>query len=135
MRSNGHKTGDDGGHGPVRRSLLARLAGQLLHVFGGFEASVVITATESGWDAHGQLLASDDERESFTFLRDMDPVFTLRFEDGSTVQVTLTKTGDRQFSAHRVHRTRPPAGQPSRRPVIRSLPIRAQFRATAQQSS
>lgn len=67
-------------------------------VIGGFEASVVITPTESGWDAHGHLLAGDDEHVFFTFLRDMDPVFTLRFEDGSTFQVTLTETGDRQFT-------------------------------------
>jgi hypothetical protein len=64
--------------------------------FGGFEISVVITPTGSGWDARGELLASDDERELFTFLCDMDPVFTLRFHDSSTVQVTLTPTGDRR---------------------------------------
>jgi hypothetical protein len=67
-------------------------------IFGGFEVSVVITTAESGWNARGQLLASDDERKVFTFLRDMDPVFTLRFQDGSTIQVTLTPAGDRQFT-------------------------------------
>ena len=71
-------------------------------IISGFEASVVITPTESGWDAHGQLLASyvegEGEVELFTFLRDIDPVFRLRFEDGSTFQVTLTETGDRRFT-------------------------------------
>jgi hypothetical protein len=28
----------------------------------------------------------------------MDPVFTLRFQNGSTVQVTLTPTGDQRFT-------------------------------------
>ena len=67
-------------------------------IIGDFEISVVITATESGWDARGELLASDDECELFTFLGDIDPVFTLRFQDGSTVQVTLTPAGDRRFT-------------------------------------
>jgi hypothetical protein len=66
-------------------------------IFGGFEVSVVITPAGPGWDAHGQLV-SDDEREVFAFLCDMDPVFTLRFQDGGTVQVTLTPTGDRRFT-------------------------------------
>jgi hypothetical protein len=67
-------------------------------IIGDFEISVVITPTGSGWDARGELLASDDERELFTFLGHMDPVFTLRFQDSSTVQVTLTPTGDRRFT-------------------------------------
>jgi hypothetical protein len=36
--------------------------------------------------------------EVFAFLHDMDPVFTLRFQDGSAVQVTLTPADDRRFA-------------------------------------
>lgn len=67
-------------------------------IISGFEIAVVITPTRSGWDARGELLASDDERVLFTFLGDMDPVFTLRFQDSSTMEVTLTPTGDRRFT-------------------------------------
>lgn len=61
-------------------------------------SSVVIVPTESWWDARGRLLAGGDECELFTFLRDMDPVFTLRFPDGSAVEVTVTPAGDRRFT-------------------------------------
>ena len=64
---------------------------------GGIEASVVITPAEAGWDEHGQLI-HDDEREALAFLCDMDPVFTLRFQDGGTVQVTFTLIDDRRFT-------------------------------------
>ncbi|PYC75296.1 hypothetical protein C7C45_03300 [Micromonospora arborensis] len=68
--------------------------------FGGIKISVVITPTETGWDAHGQLISdlSDDDREGFIFLCDMSPVFTLRFQDGSTVEVTVTPTDDDRFT-------------------------------------
>jgi hypothetical protein len=69
--------------------------------FGGVEVSVMITSIETGWDAHGQLvneLISDDEREGFALLCDMDPVLTLRFKDGSTIDVTVTPTDDNRFT-------------------------------------
>jgi hypothetical protein len=61
------------------------------------EVSVVITPIETGWDAHGRLI-HDDEPKPLAFLCDMDPVFTLRFQDGSTVQVTLTLDDDHRFT-------------------------------------
>ena len=64
---------------------------------GGIEVSVVITPAEAGWDAHGQLI-HDDEREALAFLCDMDPVFTLRFQDDDTVQVILTLIDGRRFT-------------------------------------
>jgi len=78
--------------------------------FGGIEVSVVIMSAKTGWDAHGQLI-NDAEREALAFLRDMDPVFTLRFRDGSTTQVTLTLTDDRRFTLADY------TGQQSQRPV------------------
>jgi hypothetical protein len=63
----------------------------------GAQVSVMITPTETGWDAHGRL-TRDDELEPLAFLCDMDPVFTLRFQDGSTVPVTLTLTCGHQFT-------------------------------------
>jgi len=67
---------------------------------GDIEASVAITPTDTGWDAHGQLNNStgDEERAAFAFLCDMDPVFTLRFQDGSTIDVTVTRTDDHRFT-------------------------------------
>lgn len=68
---------------------------------GGFDVSVVITRTKTGWDAHGQSAndpVSDDELEAFIFLCDLDPVFTLRFQDGSTFQVTVTRTDAHGFT-------------------------------------
>lgn len=65
--------------------------------FGGIEVSVVITPTETGWDAHGRLV-NDHDREGLAFLCELDPVFTLRFHDGSTVEVTLTPADDFQFT-------------------------------------
>jgi hypothetical protein len=68
---------------------------------GGYEASTIITPTDAGWDAHGQLIndeLTDDQLEWFAFLCDMDPVFTLRFQDGSTIEVILTRTDDHSFT-------------------------------------
>ncbi|MCU7727060.1 hypothetical protein ODJ79_25310 [Actinoplanes sp. KI2] len=67
---------------------------------GGCEIAVVITPTETGWDAHGHLISDDeDERDEFAFLCDLDPVFTLRFADESTVAVTVHPADDpRRFT-------------------------------------
>ena len=52
--------------------------------------SVVITVAETGWAAEGRLVGADDEgREGFAFLCDMDPVFTLRFDEESELAVTV----------------------------------------------
>jgi hypothetical protein len=54
------------------------------------EVTVVIAPTPGGWDAHGHLISdSDEDRDGFAFLCQLDPVFLLRFEDGSTVSVTV----------------------------------------------
>ncbi|GIE78695.1 hypothetical protein Aph02nite_46450 [Actinoplanes philippinensis] len=54
--------------------------------------SLVVTTTESGWAAEGRLLAAGDEqREGFALLCDLDPVFTLRFGDGSEFAVTVLR--------------------------------------------
>jgi hypothetical protein len=65
--------------------------------FGDIEVSVVITPVAKGWDAYGELV-NDDERRALTFLCDLDPVFTLRFQDSSTIQVALTPTSDSRFT-------------------------------------
>ncbi len=68
---------------------------------GGFEASVVVAPTDEGWTAHGELIndsARDDGREGFMLLCDLDPAFTLRFQDGSTIEVILTPTDQVQFA-------------------------------------
>ncbi len=63
----------------------------------GCEVSLVITPTETGWDARGRL-GSDEDQEAFAFLCELDPVFTLRFSDGSTVDVVVTPTDHRWFT-------------------------------------
>jgi hypothetical protein len=40
------------------------------------EVAVVIAPTRVGWDAHGHLIsASDEDRDGFAFLCNLDPVF------------------------------------------------------------
>jgi hypothetical protein len=51
---------------------------------------VVVAAAGSDWTAQGRLIIEDDDdRDGFVFLCELDPVFTLRFDDGSTVLVTV----------------------------------------------
>ncbi|MER7276657.1 hypothetical protein ABT369_19660 [Dactylosporangium sp. NPDC000244] len=62
-------------------------------LLGSVEVAVVITTSGAGWDAHGFLASDNDEdRDGFAFLCDLDPVFMLRFEDESTVAVTVHPT-------------------------------------------
>lgn len=56
--------------------------------------SVVITVAKNGWAAEGRLVgASDEERKGFAFLCDVDPVFSLRFDDETEVVVTVHRGG------------------------------------------
>ncbi|WP_327041919.1 hypothetical protein OG400_02210 [Micromonospora ureilytica] len=66
-------------------------------LFGSAEVTAVITASDAGWEAHGRLVGEiDEERDGFAFLCDLDPVFTLRFEDGSTFDVTVHAADDQR---------------------------------------
>ncbi len=48
-----------------------------------------------GWTAVGRLSSDNvDEREGFALLCDVDPVFTLRFDDESTIAVTVHPASD-----------------------------------------
>ncbi|MFG3302905.1 hypothetical protein [Micromonospora chersina] len=69
-------------------------------LLGSVEVAVVITASDAGWDAHGRLASdTDEDRDGFAFLCDQDPAFTLRFEEGGTVAVTVHPTDDdRRFT-------------------------------------
>ncbi|RKN35730.1 hypothetical protein [Micromonospora musae] len=69
-------------------------------LLGSIEVSVVIATAGAGWDARGRLVSKDDEdRDGFAFLCDLDPVFMLRSEDGSTVDVTVHPTDEyRRFA-------------------------------------
>jgi hypothetical protein len=56
----------------------------------GDEVMVVITATDAGWDAHGRLSSpSEHAHEGLTLLCEFDPVFTLRFDDQTSIPVTV----------------------------------------------
>jgi hypothetical protein len=61
---------------------------------GSIEVAVVISAAEAGWDAVGHLV-NDDDLDGFEFLRDLGPVFSLRFSDESTISVTVNPADDR----------------------------------------
>ncbi|MFF4892907.1 hypothetical protein [Micromonospora chersina] len=63
-------------------------------LLGSVEVAVVAALTDAGWRARGRLV-SDEDRETIAFLNDLDPVFLLRFEDGSTVPVTVHPDGHR----------------------------------------
>ncbi|GAA0236758.1 hypothetical protein [Cryptosporangium japonicum] len=64
-------------------------------LLGSAEVTVVITASDAGWDARAELISGDgDEREGLVLLCDLDPVFTLRFEDRSTVPVMVHMESD-----------------------------------------
>lgn len=69
-------------------------------LLGSIEVAVVVTASIAGWEARGRLVSdSDEDRDAFAFLCDLDPVFMLRFEDESTVAVAVHPTdGHRRFS-------------------------------------
>ncbi|MEU3456728.1 hypothetical protein ABZ671_24465 [Micromonospora sp. NPDC006766] len=69
-------------------------------LLGSVEVAVVITVAGAGWEGGGRLVSeSDEDREAFAFLCELDPVFTLRFEDESAVVVTVHPTdGHRRFS-------------------------------------
>jgi hypothetical protein len=57
---------------------------------GSAEITIVVTALEDGWDARGWLSEVEDEaRESFSFLHQVDPMFTLRFADDSVFDVIV----------------------------------------------
>jgi len=64
-------------------------------VLGSNEATVTITSTAGGWHAAGRLLTDDsDEREGFAFLCALDPVWSLRFDDGSTITANVELLDD-----------------------------------------
>ncbi len=64
-------------------------------LLGSAEVTVVITASDTEWNAQAELISEgDDEREGFAFLCDLDPVFTLRFEDGSAIPVMVHRDSD-----------------------------------------
>ncbi|GIF66631.1 hypothetical protein Ais01nite_46660 [Asanoa ishikariensis] len=69
-------------------------------LLGSVEVAVVVTADDASWSAQGHLASDTDEvRDGFAFLCDLDPVFTLRFEDESTVAVAVHPThGHRRFT-------------------------------------
>ncbi|MFG1656881.1 hypothetical protein ACGFIY_10175 [Micromonospora chersina] len=69
-------------------------------LLGSVEVAIVIAAVTGGWEADGRLVSeSDEDREAFAFLCELDPVFTLRFEDESVLAVTVHPTdGHRRFS-------------------------------------
>lgn len=61
-------------------------------LLGSAPVAVVVVATDAGWDAHATVLSGDDDVAA---LCEIDPVWTLRFDDGSTIPVLVSVDGDR----------------------------------------
>ncbi|WP_127501607.1 hypothetical protein [Actinoplanes solisilvae] len=62
------------------------------------EVSLEISTDGADWTARGDL-TTDDDREGFAFLCELDPVFSLRFDDESTVTVVVhPSTGSAPFT-------------------------------------
>ncbi len=64
------------------------------------EIAVVIATADTGWAAAGRLVSDDEEEhDGFIFLSDTDSVFILRFDDESTIAVTVhPPDGNRRFA-------------------------------------
>lgn len=66
----------------------------------------MVTASGSELVGHGRLVSDDDDdREGFVFLCEMDPVFTMRFDDGQALPVTVHNLEDdgRRFALAEYH--------------------------------
>lgn len=64
-------------------------------MLGSAEALVTVVSIDDGWTAEGRLVKDDaGELEGFAFLCTMDPVFTLRFDDESTITVNVRQLDD-----------------------------------------
>ncbi|GLW59554.1 hypothetical protein [Kitasatospora phosalacinea] len=64
---------------------------------GEFDVQVSIRPADDNWVCDALLgpeLLSDDRREVFDRLMDLDPVFTLRFHEGSEILVNVVKARD-----------------------------------------
>ncbi|MGV9314552.1 hypothetical protein ACWDR0_20555 [Streptomyces sp. NPDC003691] len=63
----------------------------------GVQVEVEVDVTGDGWTCEAAFdpgPLSDEDREGFDFLMDLDPVFTLRFGDGDETLVNVLRTGD-----------------------------------------
>lgn len=65
-------------------------------VLASAETQITITRSGNAWSARGQL-TNDEDREGFDFLCNLDPVFSLRFQDGSTITVSVHPLDNDQF--------------------------------------
>ncbi|MEU4095933.1 hypothetical protein [Streptomyces sp. NPDC026673] len=73
---------------------------------GEFDVQVADCVAEGNWDCDAELgpeRLSDDHREVFDLLMNLDPVFTLRFDEGSEIVVDVSRAGDGQRLALTVH--------------------------------
>jgi hypothetical protein len=87
-------------------------------VLASVQIAVVITAAGTGWTAEGRLISEDEEeRVGFAFLRDMDPVFILRFDDESTIAVTVHPPDDSGWFTLTEHT------EPTHRPINHRVEI------------
>ncbi|WP_246002079.1 hypothetical protein [Allorhizocola rhizosphaerae] len=67
-------------------------------LFASAEAAVTFAISATGWTATGRL-TNDEDREGFAFLCDLDAVFSLRFDDDTTITVNVESlTNHGQFT-------------------------------------
>jgi hypothetical protein len=60
---------------------------------GSVEVVVVVQVAADGWAGHASLVDEED-REGLDFLCELDPLFSLRFGDGRTADVTVGERAD-----------------------------------------
>jgi hypothetical protein len=87
-----------------------------LSCLGSYRVSLTVSVTDGSWRGVAVRDSSTPERdrEGFDFLMLLDPVFTLRFPDGDTVQVYVVAEGERlvlSAADHDAHRGSEGPGQ------------------------
>ncbi|MEZ0091781.1 hypothetical protein [Streptacidiphilus sp. EB129] len=73
---------------------------------GEFDVQVSVCVADGNWACEAELgpeRLSDGHREVFDLLMDLDPVFTLRFDEGTEILVNVLRAGDGQRLALTVY--------------------------------
>ncbi|SEK55920.1 hypothetical protein [Streptacidiphilus jiangxiensis] len=69
---------------------------------GEFDVLVSVRVADGNWACDAELgpgCLPDEHREVFDLLMDLDPIFTLRFDEGSEILVNVLRAGDGEHLA------------------------------------
>jgi hypothetical protein len=81
----------------------------------GVRVTVRVTGNDWTCDAVFDPPLSAEDREGFDFLMELDPLFTLRFDEGSTLLVDVVAAGDERRLALTAYRAETAESAGSRR--------------------